>query len=224
MPKSKEQLLLCAESAADYINQTGGGGFVSFILDMIDFVSETEQHDIEKVQNLYEILYNVKSSNMEVIGGGNRLKRAYVDFIENFLKLSKVSAYPNKYNVDNEEFRDLSLNELHYVFGWVRRLIKAQGSSRLDEEDRRRHEKKQARNMEDSSCNNRYGNPRNYASNYVDGALQRSGLNTSQRGGAAKRHSLGDTSKGSSQNADKGIFNTQMQEQLAKLVHKNKKS
>jgi len=124
--KRKEQLLLAAEHAADYINKTGSGTFVSFILDMIACVSETAKPDADKVQDLYKMLYHVKSSSLESLGGGRRLKQAYIDFVDNFLRLSKAQHGSAKYSVRNEEFNGLSLSELHYVFGWVRRLVKAE--------------------------------------------------------------------------------------------------
>ncbi|MFO7295225.1 MAG: hypothetical protein C0P72_004300 [Clostridia bacterium] len=123
MPKSKEELLICAEHAADYIVKSGSTGFVSFILDMINIVREKKEPEDQKLQSFYKMLYDVRDSNLEVIGGGKSLKKAYNGFIDGFLKISKKS--PLKYEIGNEEFRELNLEELYYVFGWVRRLVKA---------------------------------------------------------------------------------------------------
>lgn len=194
MPKSKEEFLLCAENAIKYINQIGDGGFVGFILDMIDFVAETNQPDVKKLQTLWEILYNVKSSDVEFLSGGNRLRRAYVEFIEKFLG---ISGGGDGYRINNREFGDLTLDELHYVFGWVRRLLKAQSGSDFRSAD----DKKIAEH------NNRIGDNKRPNKN-----ISHDGKNQNH-----KNFKNDNFKKGQGE-----FFNTQMQEQLKNWNKKNK--
>ncbi|MCM8901250.1 hypothetical protein KVG29_08450 [Caldicoprobacter algeriensis] len=197
MSKSKEELLICAEHAADYIIKSGSIGFVSFILDMINAMRERKEAEAEKLQGFYKVLYDVRNSNLEILGGGRSLKEAYSGFIDGFLKISKKSP-PNKYEMNNEEFRELNLNELYYVFGWVRRLVKAQ-------QPKRHNNREDNRNIHDilPSMGHRGS---------VGGARQQRGFERSSADvpQSSRRH-------GRDTQGDNGMFNTQMQEQLKKF-------
>ena len=143
MPKTKQELLSCAESAAKYISDGSDKnsiGFISFIEDMIKVVDAKKDPNDRDPAPLYRILYNVKNSSMDVLGGGKSLKQSYVNFIDFFLQVSKVS---DEYRPANKEFAELDLDELAYVFGWIRRLSKAwteterqSGGGRRDNRDR----------------------------------------------------------------------------------------
>lgn len=121
MIRDKRDLLICADNTSNYINREGGGSFIPFILDVIDFLDRRDMDEEKKVGQLWEILYNVKNSNIYVLGGGKTLKDSYIHFIDDFLKISKKN---NRYEISNDNFVDLSIDELHYVFAWVRRLTK----------------------------------------------------------------------------------------------------
>lgn len=121
MVRDKEALLACAENTTKYINQMGVGSFIPFIIDIIDFLDKDAMEEEQKVQRLWEILYNTKNSNLDILGGGKSLQESYTRFVDDFLNISKSN---RGYQIDNEDFRDISLDELYYVFSWIRRLTK----------------------------------------------------------------------------------------------------
>jgi len=112
MPKTKQELLSCAESAAKYISDGSDKnsiGFISFIEDMIKVVDAKKDPNDRDPAPLYRILYNVKNSSMDVLGGGKSLKESYVNFIDSFLQVSRVS---DEYRPANKEFAELDLESL----------------------------------------------------------------------------------------------------------------
>lgn len=135
MIRDKRDLLTCAENTSYYINNIGGGSFIPFILDIIDFLNNQDIDEEKKTEQLWEILYNVKNSNIDVLGGGKALKESYIHFVDDFLKISKVN---NSYKTSNDNFADLSINELYYVFAWVRRLTKDREVSKREKKSRHR--------------------------------------------------------------------------------------
>lgn len=211
MLKNKKELLLCAEDAADYIIKSGSTGFVSFILDMIKTVQQGDKSEAEKLQDLYKILYDVKNSNLEVLSGGRSLKEAYRNFIDGFLSISKKS--PSKYEMKNEEFKDLCLNDLQYVFGWVRRLVKAKetGVRNNREENGNTYSVRQLGRYTKGRGDTRQerGQERSSAS----------GVQLGKRNGGPKdvRTKSADIRRGGDTKEGGATFNTQMQEQLKKL-------
>ncbi|NLO82723.1 MAG: hypothetical protein GX094_06665 [Clostridiales bacterium] len=159
MPRSKLELLNCAERAAEYISagsDENSTTFISFIEDMIRVVYEQKDADERNPASLYRILYNVKNSNMEVLGGGRRLRQSYINFVDGFLRISKVSG---EYRPANKEFADLSLDELAYVFGWIRRLAKARAETMrqgdIDRIDNRTSQRRSGRYVEESHSSKR---------------------------------------------------------------------
>jgi hypothetical protein len=193
MIKNKEALLLCAENAAQYLNEIGGGKFIAFILDIIDFVERQNKSSQQKTQQLCEILYNVKHSNIEILGGGKSIKNSYVQFIDEFLKITKTQ---NGYKIANHDFKDLTIDELHYVFAWIRRLVKEQ-SERTEQSDRShsRGREKYRENQSNSKADTR---------EHKDKKVQQAG-----------NRKVYETDS-------KGLLNTQLADQLGALYKGNK--
>ncbi|MBM7582860.1 hypothetical protein JOD02_001729 [Caldicoprobacter guelmensis] len=212
MSKGKEELLICAEHAADYIIKSGSTGFVSFILDMINLVREGDKPEGEKLQHFYKMLYDVRNSNLEMLGGGRSLKEAYSSFIDGFLKISKKSS--SKYEMNNGEFGELNLNELYYVFGWVRRLVKAQEPK---VRNNREHDVGPSMGHKGSVGGARQQRESEGSSADV---LRPSGRHG--RGSRDARTTQPNTQHGRDTQGDSGMFNTQMQEQLKKLKREMK--
>ncbi|WP_427338318.1 hypothetical protein [Caloranaerobacter sp. DY30410] len=122
MGVSKNDLLICAESAAKYINEHGSGGFISLIIDMLEISRERYEDENEQMQNFLEIIYNIKDTNLrKIIGGGGTLNKSFKMFVEDFLQIEKLE---DKFVINNKQFKNLRLKEIHYVLAWTRRLVK----------------------------------------------------------------------------------------------------
>lgn len=120
MLMGKKRLLACAKNTAEYINSIGGGNFAGFIVDIIRFANKQYVDNEQKVGKLWEILFNVKNTNIEIIGGGNSIKEAYIKFVDEFLRIKKAQ---NAYKPQNPDFDKLTHEEIYYIFAWVRRLL-----------------------------------------------------------------------------------------------------
>lgn len=132
----KKEILMFAESTAKAVTESGSGGFASFILNIIDFVDKQKKSEHEKMQQLCKILYNVKKSNIETLGGGESLKNSYVKFIDDYLQIKNVN---DEYAVMNKTYSQFSLKELHYIFAWVRRLTKGKSGDIASDTDNSRN-------------------------------------------------------------------------------------
>ncbi|NLU25614.1 MAG: hypothetical protein GXX00_00395 [Hungateiclostridium thermocellum] len=117
----KKILLACAKNTTEYIKNNNGGNFTGFIVDIIRYVNKQKMDSKQKAGQLWRILFNVKNSNIEIIGGGKSIKESYIKFIDEFLCIKKIQ---NEYKPQNADFCSLDLDEISYVFAWVRRLVK----------------------------------------------------------------------------------------------------
>ncbi|AGC67346.1 hypothetical protein Cst_c03220 [Thermoclostridium stercorarium subsp. stercorarium DSM 8532] len=129
MLRNKKTLLECARNTAEYIKKNGGGNFAGFIVDIIRYVDRQDRDSEQKVKQLWQILFSVKSSNIEIIEGGSAVKESYIKFIDEYLGIKKSQ---NEYIPANTDFNDLSLEEIFYVFAWVRRLTKEEKQGKKD--------------------------------------------------------------------------------------------
>lgn len=197
MVKDKEALLLCAENAAKYLNEKDCGNFVAFILDIIDFVKKQNEDEHQKIQQLCEILYNVENSNIEILGGGKSIKIAYTQFIDEFLNITKTK---NGYEIGRHDYKKLTMDELHYVFAWVRRLVKEQ-STQMKQSDRK-HDKSDIKHEKGKG---KYQDYRNH--NEAKGQKHKS-KKTKQAG------------KKAYETVSDGPLNTQLADQLESLLEK----
>lgn len=124
MENSKEYLLTCAESAAKYINEKGLGNFIGIFLDILDSVNDKWESRDEQRKNLLEILYNFKNCDISQLTGKKKnINNSIKLFINDFLTVKKSN---QGYRIENKDFKNLTVKELHYVFAWTRRLIKEQ--------------------------------------------------------------------------------------------------
>lgn len=85
MLRNKKTLLECARNTAEYIKKNGGGNFAGFIVDIIRYVDRQDRDSEQKVKQLWQILFSVKSSNIEIIEGGSAVKESYIKFIDEYL-------------------------------------------------------------------------------------------------------------------------------------------
>lgn len=122
METSKNDLLICAESAAKYIVEHGSGGFVNLMLDMLEISKERFKDENEQMQNFLEIIYNIKNTDIhKILGGGKTLSISFKMFIEEFLKIEKSE---DNFVIKNKQFKDLNPNEFYYVLAWISRLVR----------------------------------------------------------------------------------------------------
>lgn len=143
MQKDKKYLLSCAESAAKFINERGTGGFLDLLLDVIEISGNKFEDENMKKQYFCEVIYDNKGFKIDrFLGGGKTLSYSFKAFIEDFLQISKIK---EGYIIKNKEFNDLTLEELKYVLGWTRRLVKKKDSEKNEKmkpRDKRRFHKK----------------------------------------------------------------------------------
>lgn len=85
----KKILLACAKNTTEYIKNNNGGNFTGFIVDIIRYVNKQKMDSKQKAGQLWRILFNVKNSNIEIIGGGKSIKESYIKFIDEFLCIKK---------------------------------------------------------------------------------------------------------------------------------------
>jgi len=204
MLRDKKALLACARDAAEYINNTGGGDFSGFILDIIRYVDKQNQQQLDgknKLQKFWQILYNVKSTNIEMIGGGKSVKKSYMSFIDDFLGIEKIQ---DRYEIKNEKLVNLDFNEIYYVFAWVRRLAKKGTKNEKDENvEQMRYKGAEQRKYEERGKYNRSKSNMRYDNNI--------NLNSNLKSNGNKKH-------------DKNYepLNTQLMDQLKKYKDINK--
>ncbi|SDL41963.1 hypothetical protein SAMN05216497_13118 [Clostridium cochlearium] len=134
----KEELIEKAEVVYEELKGKGSANFLSFLEEMIDTIVKKEYGEKEAINNFLEIIYNVKNTNIGIIGGGKNLKNNYKNFVDKFLKLKKDN---NNYIMKNEHLRDLSLKELEFVLSWSRRILKAE-----EEANKKNNKKNEVKN------------------------------------------------------------------------------
>lgn len=133
---SKKELLEAAEKAIEFIRNEGSGNYIPVICDMIELAKEKEIDKNEQKQIFLEIIYNIKNSNIDtVLSGGKAIKNSFKDFINNYLCIKKIN---NQYIIENSNFKDLDINELEYVFLWIRRLVK-NSSKKENKKNKKKH-------------------------------------------------------------------------------------
>ncbi|OFI07065.1 hypothetical protein CLOACE_04700 [Clostridium acetireducens DSM 10703] len=121
MKKSKKELFEVIETVAEELKGKGSSEYISFIHNMLEVSNKKNTDENKVLNNFYEILYNIKNSNIEVLGGGKALKENYNYFIDDFLEIKKNN---NSYYMNNKTLNDLSVEELEFVIAWVRRFGK----------------------------------------------------------------------------------------------------
>jgi len=126
----KKYLLGCAESAAKFINEKGSGSFLNLFLDIIEAAKHKFEDESLRKQYFCDILYYTKNSKIDrsFLGGSGTLLDSFRSFIEDFLQISKEK---DVYIINNKTFADLTVEELQYVLGWTRRLVKRQNSKEV---------------------------------------------------------------------------------------------
>ncbi|HHW68111.1 hypothetical protein [Defluviitalea raffinosedens] len=118
---NKEMLLEAAERAAEFINKNGYSNFISTIQAILSVAKHSCKNEYEQKQKFYKLLYSLKNSfQMEIMSGGKEIKNGFRQFLDQYLKLKKEK----EYIVENEDFKDCSMEEIEYILGWTRRLIK----------------------------------------------------------------------------------------------------
>lgn len=118
---NKEMLLEAAERAAEFINKNGYSNFISKIQEVLTVSKHSYKSEYEQKQKFLKLLDCLKnSSQIEILCGGKELKNGFRQFSDQYLKLKNKK----EYIVENEDFKDCTIEEMEYIFGWTRRLIK----------------------------------------------------------------------------------------------------
>lgn len=153
MLTKKKLLLSSAKNTAEYIRKNGGGNFAGFILNIIRRIDKQQLENEQKPQQLWHVLFNIKNANIDLIGGGKSIKQSYVNFVDDYLKIRRVH---NEYRPGNKDFDNFNLDEINYVFAWVKRLVK-------DEDSRKSEQRpdKNVKNMHPIRNKTRYGGAKN---------------------------------------------------------------
>jgi len=114
-------LLEVAERAAEFINKNGYSNFISTIQKILTVSKHSCKTEYEQKQKCFKLLDELKnSSQIEILSGGKDIKNGFRQFLEQHLQLKKKK----EYIVENEDFKDCTIEEMEYIFGWTRRLIK----------------------------------------------------------------------------------------------------
>lgn len=118
---NKEMLLEAAERAAEFINKNGYSNFISKIQEVLTVSKHSYKSEYEQKQKFLKLLDCLKnSSQIEILCGGKELKNGFRQFLDQYMKLKKKK----EYIVENEDFKDCTIEEMEYILGWTRRLIK----------------------------------------------------------------------------------------------------
>ncbi|MBZ4663740.1 MAG: hypothetical protein JG776_1455 [Caloramator sp.] len=93
--------------------------FIKYILDFIEIADIQEKNEYEKKQKFLRLLHIAAyKNNLEIFGGGESLVKNFNDFIKNVLCIEK----DKEYVIKNEIFKDLTYDEIKYVFAYTNRL------------------------------------------------------------------------------------------------------
>ncbi|WP_058485141.1 hypothetical protein [Defluviitalea phaphyphila] len=119
--ENKGLLLEASERAAEFINKNHYSNFISKILELLHVAKYSSDDEYEQKQKFFRLLYQLKNSaKIEIIGGGKELKNGFKEFVDKYIKLKKKEGFI----LENEDFKDCTLEEIEYILGWTRRLIK----------------------------------------------------------------------------------------------------
>lgn len=111
----KKELLKLVKQLEDKLKHYEGRSFVSFLANS----SKTYYLQQRPAEEYMELLFFRKAQAKQILGSGNAGAEGYKKFIEEELRLTKAV---NKVIIGNHEFAKMNIEEIAYVFGWLRRV------------------------------------------------------------------------------------------------------
>lgn len=135
----KKQLLKYCESLMTDIKEYDSLSFFGFL-------ESTSKHYARQKKSLteyHQMMYCAMSQGSQIIGGNNAALNSYKKFIQRQLKFSKQG---QAIKIGDPLFKQLSLDEIAYIFGWLRRLSSSNKQNKNSVKPRERQENRYNKN------------------------------------------------------------------------------
>jgi hypothetical protein len=159
--ENKKELLKIAYDIAEDINNHESGDYMSYLTLLIDSsVSFSNDKDKQKEQ-LLKLLGIASEKGLSIVSGGKTEQNSFKNFIKERLCLYKNR---DQYMIQNEVYKDLSLEELKYISLWSSRLVKSTKKNNSSND----HQNTQSNNHQNRSSNRNNNNHRGKQTIYQD--------------------------------------------------------
>lgn len=121
--RSKKELIGITNFVLEYLKELESSKtFISVLTNLILTAKKEKKTKEEQLKRFLEIVYIFKNkNNIQMLAGGKAALRSFESFLQEFFVIEKANG---DYRLKNQFLKDLDIDELHYVFGWCRKILK----------------------------------------------------------------------------------------------------
>lgn len=121
--KDRKELIKITKVVLEYMKKLESANIVANLFNTMIITAKKEaKTKQDQMRRFLEIAYSFKDKeNIKQFSGGKKALDSAERFLNDFFKVSKEGS---EFVLNNNLLKDLDIDELHYVFGWCRRLLK----------------------------------------------------------------------------------------------------